>query len=245
MSKPCYYCGTEVTRSKNKKEHIPPQMMFRAFKFTGVTVPSCKACNESKSSQDQAIISGFMQSLDEMLKNGVRFTPNIRKAIQHNSTETFKTTKNTVERRELVKGLPRLAFIKYPTLNWIRQMTAGWVYDGVDGFDASIEWETTEVHSHSWYPPEFEGLNNIEIAEQAQMLGQITVDRWERGIRWENGWSPYPGDIYRFFVSFDDATTLGFKHSFYDSFIWYVRFECSTHTRENIRNKVPKTFFVR
>ena len=78
----CYNCGKELTRSTNKREHIPAQCLFygysEEYKINRITVPCCLICNEEFSKIDQeirdmiGIAKDEMTSEDNVTKKAVR-----------------------------------------------------------------------------------------------------------------------------------------------------------------------------
>jgi DNA polymerase III alpha subunit (gram-positive type) len=72
--KKCYFCGKVVTGD----EHALPRMMFREFDCDSITVPSCDVCNNEKSGRDQAIVHGFLKSLNGYKKS---LSGNVQKAF--------------------------------------------------------------------------------------------------------------------------------------------------------------------
>ncbi len=85
-NKVCYFCGNSAT----SREHAPPKLMFRKFDCDSITVPWCDDHNSSKSGEDQAIVSAFVQSLDNLFKQGTRLISNVVKAIRVTSSLTNK-----------------------------------------------------------------------------------------------------------------------------------------------------------
>lgn len=242
----CYFCGTEVRKGKlgNKKvEHVPPKMLFSPFDCSSITVPSCPAHNTARSNQDQAIIAGFMKALGAPT---YQLHPDVSKAIQYESKRsTFEKTKNTAQLKpffknpsKTVSNLPDVAYITFSTDDWIRQVTAGLVYNATQKYDPFIRWEEAVIHSPNWFLGKQEGFEEEVGLEYITEMTQRS-ESWEN-IQWWAGWSahpiPYPEAIYRFYVSF--AKPILFKHVFYNSFTWYVGFECSEGTRKSLGHKV-------
>lgn len=242
----CYYCGIEVRSGKhgNKRtEHVPPKMLFRAFDCSSITVPSCPDHNTSRSNQDQAIIAGFMKALSA---GKYQLTSDVSHAIQCESgSSTFETTKKSAQLTPFFRNppenfgnLPDVTYITFSTDDWIRQVTAGLVYDATKKHDPSIDWEKAVIHSPNWFLGEQRGFEERAglklVADKMEM-----TESWEE-LKWLNGWSahpkPYPSDIYRFYVYF--AKPILFKHVFYSSFTWYVGFECNEGTRKSLGHKV-------
>jgi hypothetical protein len=249
----CYYCGTKLTRGKNgnkSAEHIPPKMLFQGFKCDSITVPSCPIHNLSKSNQDQTLISGLLQTLDA---GNYILHPDVMFAIQHETGKsTFGLTKNKAKTRPFFKNptgdlanLPPVSQIDYPTNDWIKQITAGLVFDATQKYDSAINWDTAVIHSTAWYigdPNGFEEQEGIELIHKAYEIAESWEDK-----NWLDGWSsqpkPYPPTIYRFYVAFgfDKPVSVCFKHVFYNSLTWYIEFQCSEVTRQPLGHKVLQT----
>ncbi len=103
--KACYYCG-EAPRSKSKKEHAPPAMMFAGFKCTSITVPSCDEHNLGKGERDQAVVAAMIGGVYKMLeRHPESITPNIQKALQ-NWEQYLQQAKKNVTLRPFVQNPP-------------------------------------------------------------------------------------------------------------------------------------------
>jgi hypothetical protein len=241
--KTCYYCGDIST----SKEHVPPKMLFRAFDCDSITVPSCPEHNDRKSDEDQAIIAVFMVSLKEG-NNIYDLSSDVRKAIEYERKKsTFPTTKNTAKSTPFFQNvpdgikLPNVGHLKLSTgdvYDWVRQITAGLVYDATKKHDPSVRWDQSVIHSPNWVPADRESLEFQEGLDSLADKAEKT-QYWDE-LEWKNGWSayprPYPSDIYRFYVFF--ANPILFKHVFYNSYTWYVGFECNEGTRKSLGHKV-------
>ncbi len=242
----CYYCGIELKTGKNGNrttEHVPPQMMFQAFECDSITVPSCPEHNSSRSGQDQAFIAGFMKALNS---DNYYLHEDVRKAIEFESKKsTFETTKNIAQPKPFFKNptgnranLSDVTHIKFSPEDWIRQITAGLVYDATQKHDPSINWEQAFTHHANWYPGNGEGF---EEEDGLRLLVDKTqkTQVWEE-LDWLKGWSAYsreyPSNIYRFYVYF--AKPILFKHVFFNSFTSHISFECSEAARKPLGHKV-------
>ncbi|MGB1286103.1 MAG: hypothetical protein ACPG7F_06185 [Aggregatilineales bacterium] len=240
----CYYCGNRGTN----KEHIPPKVLFRAFGSDAMTVWSCDTHNTDRAEQDQAIISGFMKSLDA---GNYHLSPDVSIAINYaKNNGTFQTTKHNARLEPFIlnpqnfpKQLPDVAFVNFPMDDWLKQITAGLTYFATQKFDPDINWDDAIVHS-----PYFLTKDNCKFANHSQnnlfeLFNGIEerTQTWEKEINWLNGWTkgkkPYPSSIYRFYVGFSPKVIL-FKHVFYDSFVGYVAFELTEMTRKSLGNFV-------
>lgn len=241
----CYYCGIPLTGGKKgdkKTEHVPPKMMFRAFPHNSITVPSCPEHNNARSGQDQAIIAGFMKALDA---GNYLLSPDVVKAIQYEKTKsTFETTKHTAQLKPLFRNptgvlskLPKTTYLPFQMENWIRQITAGLVFDATQTFDSSINWQSSIVYSPNWLEGSKDGLSDNEVISQMERN-----PIWEQET-WFDGWAPYPSDIYRFYVAFQKL--ILFKHIFYNSYTWYIVFECGETTAPNVRKKVLEAYLLK
>lgn len=248
----CYYCGVEVRsgkRGNKRKEHVPPKMLFRAFDCSSITVPSCHNHNTIRSDQDLAIVAGFMKTLNE---GNYKLHPDVQTAIHYETKRsTFETTKRTARLTPFISDLsgnfddlPHVAYISFPTHDWIRQIMAGLVYDTTQKHDPSIDWEQSVIYSPTWFAGNQKGL---EVEEAVRLIFERAekTQVWEQ-VDWMDGWSahpkPYPLGIYRFYLHF--AEPVLFKHVFYDNFTWYIGFECSEETKKLLYQKVinSKTF---
>jgi hypothetical protein len=245
----CYFCGTALTAGKQgtkKVEHVPPKMLFKAFDCDSITVPSCPLHNTELSQQDQALIAAFMKALDAGIGR-YTLTPDVHTAIAYEKERsTFDRTKHSARPTPFFRSptgalnsLPNVTASPFETEDWIRQITAGLVFDATHQCDTTIDWQNAVVHAANWYVGNLQGFENADGLEHI-VEKQERTKVWEEELQWQEGWSAspraYPSDIYRFFVAF--AKPIFFKHVFYNAFVWYVGFEASQSTRNAIESKL-------
>jgi hypothetical protein len=240
----CYYCGKQA----DSDEHAPPRQMFKGFSCDSITVPSCKDHNSVKGGADQAIVSAFLIPLYKGRKE-YSLEGEVLKAIR-----VAKPSFEHVKRRaidspllrnppEALKDLPNVAYL-VPDMNiraWVCQLTAALVYDATQVFDPAIVWPEAVIWSPTWLAAE--GPTSLEyeqvIAEGKKCREiQLRLDQFA----WEDGWSayprPYPGTIYAFQVHFEPNCEVIFKHTFYNSYIWYAWFSASSGVVAKLREKL-------
>lgn len=237
----CYFCGAPAT----SKEHVPPKLMFRGFSCDRITVPSCDAHNMGKSGEDQAILSGLLIPLD----NGVRehswkLEADVAKALNVGKS-SFVRAKRKAFSSSILNNPPGklsdVSYMAFDTQAWIRQLTAALVFDGIEGFDPTIDWENAPMWSKEWYPaPNQATFTTEDFIEIAQARQEMKAEA--ESFNWRDGWSatprPYPSDIYRFWLYVDNPSEVAFKHTFYNRYTWYVVFIASSETREELAEKI-------
>lgn len=239
----CYYCDKKACTV----EHLPPKQMFKGFDCDSITVPSCEDHNNSKGGTDQAIVSAFLIPLRNG-KEEYHLDDKILKAIQI-AEPSFERAKRRVKSVPLLrnsspgfKNLPDISYINSSRdlKNWIRQLTAGLVYDALQAFDSKTDWPETHVYSPDYIeskgpvPMEPErAISNLKKNKELQTKSE--------GLPWKRGWSarprPYPSAIYTFQVCIEDELVV-FKHTFYAQFKWYVFFLASQETIAKINSKL-------
>ncbi len=219
-------------------------MMFQAFACDSITVPACPLHNTGRSQQDQSIIAGFLKALDNAK---YILPPDVKKAIDHeNQKSTFGRTKRSVQLKSFfrrprgkLKQLPKVSYIRFSMEDWICQLTAGLVFDAIEIHDPAIRWDEAVLHSPDWFQGPIHGFNEMQVKQLLADKREMTT-AWETLPKWLNGWSarpkPYPADIYRFYIAFEEPVC--FKHVFYNSFTWYIGFECSEATRKLLSERV-------
>lgn len=54
LPKICYWCGIELTKDENKREHVPPLGFFtKGYRNNLIRVPSCEKHNNNFSALDE------------------------------------------------------------------------------------------------------------------------------------------------------------------------------------------------
>jgi hypothetical protein len=140
-----------------------------------------------------------------------------------------------------VKGVPVSLTHLHPEAsfnNWMRQVTAGLVFDALGPGSCAVDWGSAAVASPSYIPS---GSLEIGAEELLQRLEQGQKLRDDASfLEWRIGWSahprPYPRDVYRF----EFARTMGdivFHHWFLDQFDVFVLFEAAPAIQEGICKK--------
>jgi hypothetical protein len=231
--KRCYYCGGIATSG----EHIPPKQMFKAFHCDSLTVPSCDDHNSNKSGRDQAIVSALLLPLHTG-RNRHPLEPEIERAIEL-AHPSFERAKRSAIRTPFLKDppkgledLPDLAHL-VPSVNmaaWIRQLTAGLIYSGIDKASTTIKWSESIVWSPDWFP-----TGSPVPVEHADVVPIIMQNQEKRSaldaLSWQPGWSaqpnPYPEIIYSFQVHVFPDKQVMIRHKFYNRYAWYVQFKAS------------------
>lgn len=242
-NKVCYFCGKSATSS----EHAPPKLMFRKFDCDSITVPSCDDHNSSKSGEDQAIISAFVQSLDNLFKHGTRLSSNVVKGIRvtrSSYTRTKKKVRN-VPFVDSVMGMYRnlapMAYYQGQVEIWIVHLTAALVFDGTGFYNSAIDWSTSRVWSPDWIKGNRDQLLTIDNAKMHFIKNNAFNAEFNK-LTWVNGWSaepkPYPKDIYNFKIHFANSSNIVFCHRFYNSYRWYVGLTLPSETIVALRSRL-------
>lgn len=220
----CYYCQDNAT----SKEHLPPKVLFKEFMCDSLTVPSCALHNTDKSGNDQSIFHGFLMSLS----NGMaQYSLNQKtKDVISKTQPNFKYSKKTITSVEMLPGIQKFAYSTADIPNWMRQLTAGLVYDALQHCDTSIRWDKATVLSLHY----FEGPISTHLNEWSdQVEKKLPIIKSLESKQWQNGWSAtphaYPTDIY-FFEFCITPNTTWFKHIFYKSYEFYVAFSNTPKT---------------
>ena len=244
----CYYCGGAATTD----EHVPPKQMFKKFDCDSITVPSCKEHNCSKGGQDQAIVTALLMPFKNKREidsdNRSYFNKDILKALAA-AKNSFNRTKNRVISKQLVnlesdkiKSLPELGFIKTPISihNWIKNLTAGIVYDGIREFDPLINWNEVYCWSPDYLKGKLEERKSIDEVGK-MLLSNYELKDWFNSFDWIKGWSAYPRKypetIYCFYMCFNEEEIM-LRHYFYSNYNWYAWFKPSKATVEKLKRKI-------
>jgi hypothetical protein len=224
MSKPqrlCYFCGQPATT----REHVPPKILFQGHQSHGIVVPSCSKCNNEKSQSDSTLVIGWLKTV-ELGKDHYIADPevlNVMSAVQPNFGQA----------KRLLTTAKILSQLDYPLVQlsgkinirlWICQITAGLVYKRLGRFEPKINWEEAKSYSPYLFEtspttlmPENEFFKKLSNGSQFRSVAD--------NIPWLRGWlyEAYPEKLYRFDICFkDDLSTVMFRHTFYNVFIWYV-----------------------
>jgi len=242
----CYYCGGLATT----REHAPPKQMFKDFNCDTITVPSCHEHNCSKGGNDQAIVNVLLTSLKNLCESDRKYNIASNKDIQHaikNASSSFERTKNRIINKPFLddmpnnwKHLPNVGFLKRPIKikDWIKNLTAAFIYDGINDYDDSIDWDKIDCWSPEYVDSEFASTSEDKLN---LLFKYDNFTNWIEKKKWFNGWSAYPKkypeSIYCFFflIEQDDFTI---KHRFYNSFNWYATFKISPKFREKLLKKI-------
>jgi len=240
--KPCYYCGNPAVG----KEHVPAKQLFAAFECDSITVPGCATHNTDKTLIDQAFVSALLIPLnngkgrynlsDYVLKALSKAQP----ALEHTKKKVFSAAIIDTSNNPALKSLPLVSYTSLYLFDWMRQVTAGLIYDVIGEYDTSIDWNT----SGSWSPsfidsPTSRTYKAADLYEEFQLRSQFEQEIL-RGLKWFEGWSakprPYPKGIFRFQVHFEHREVL-FRYRFYDQYSWYVAFQPSLQTLRKLWQK--------
>jgi hypothetical protein len=202
-------------------------MLFKNVDCDSITVPSCDDHNGEKSGADQAILSVFALELVE--SGSVNNAP---KDVQSSVAHLKKAFKHVLRSAKAVNMPPEPEFVRRGSSiaattqdhrSWIKCVSAGLIWDATQSFDQRIRWETVI----SWSPnftPLRERPYNLESALRKMRSNALQIDELN-SLPWYAGWSasprPYPHDVYRFEANFD-TSTLGFRHTFFNTYVYYV-----------------------
>jgi hypothetical protein len=239
--RPCYFCGADSV----SEEHAPPEMLFKCInrKDRGwLSAPACRKHNSGKSQSDFAILTSMVRAIKESMKaDGVKkqVSENVINFINRYEAN-FKDTNRTVTLKKFVSDAPPGFDIELPysdaslrTQEWILWMTAVLTWTATGTHSSGSDWS----HSIVW-SPDFcrAGIASHEIVEYFGNIREIR-SRFENLGHYRAGWQPrkpYPPDLFRF-----DVVTLGegvcFRHTFFDTFTWYVLFLTSEATAANLK----------
>ena len=189
--KRCYYCNSLATSG----EHIPPKQMFKAFQCDSITVPSCDEHNSKKSGRDQAIVSALLIPLHAG-RNRYPLEPEIIQAIDA-AIPSFERAKRSAVRTPFLndppmglEDLPELAHLA-PSVkvgDWIRHLTAGLIYSGIETASTTIRWSKSIVWSPDWFPADTPAPVNYDEAVRIIKLNQER-HRALDSLNWQQGWS--------------------------------------------------------
>ncbi len=238
----CYYCGKPPPSSK---EHVPPKTMFIDFECDRITVPSCDEHNTERTQDDAALAAALQMTAYWAYKNvpsSPRLTPNVAKALERAESNFHRTKRSVQDRPFLDEPIPGLnsdlPFIA-PTVKinaWIRQVTAGLVWNITGEYDSLVDWNSVEVICPTFKPGHgpLTRSDAIQWADDSAVLTQ----QLNNAADWYFGWSarkrPYPRDIYCFDVGINHGTsgnpdtTITFRHRFYNgASTWYATVQAS------------------
>lgn len=224
--------------------------MFKGFPCDSITVPSCKAHNSSKAGDDQAIVSAFLIPLCNGM-DSYSWEDDVISAIQTAQSSFERAKRRAVDipllknPPQALKDLPNVAYL-VPSIHirdWIRLLTAGLVYDAVQGFDSTINWPEIIVWSPDWIAAkEPASLDLEQVISMMKKQNEIHLPLEQ--LNWESGWSahpnPYPSVIYAFQVYFESNQKIIFRHRFYNRFTWYACFSAAQETIAKLEGKLAK-----
>lgn len=233
----CYYCGSPAT----SREHIPPRLLFNCTDCDSITVPSCDSHNTEKCGSDQAIANAMASALLPVVRRPeYQSSSPARCAVEHLAEELHRTSRLITQVTPIEDGSVSLTYLHAEASfnNWVRQMTAGLVFDAVGPASSSLDWGTAAVFSPSRIPSR---TPEIEADELLQQLLRRQEMRDSVGVReWRMGWSahprPYPRDLYRFEFARAESGIV-FRHWFFNQFDVFVFFEAATAIHEGICRK--------
>lgn len=235
----CYYCGEPACTD----EHVPPQTMFDST-CDSITVPSCEKHNTVKGASDQAVLNGFLLTLNGA-STRYHFKQEVLNAAEKKQP-SFKRTKYKTFSARLLENQEDLPAIGYVTSEvdvkkWMRHLTAALVWDGIGYFEYKINWSKTDV----WSPHFIESSDGkpFKIRELAPIfLKKLWIQSELENLHWENGWSahprPYPSDIFSFQICFLPYCRIMFRYRLYVSYVWYATFIASKKAKAILALKV-------
>jgi hypothetical protein len=243
----CYFCGERATTS----EHAPPKQMFRAVDCDSITVPSCDKHNNSKSGHDQAIVAAFLTPLRTDLYTGKidpTVEPILARAIRV-AEKSFQRTKRTAIPFKLVDLSPSEVYqpdIAYLTnkvniREWVKQLTAAILFDGINRYNPSIDWSNTLEWSPSWFDAEGPEPRDIDFLAKRFKANENLLTE-VGNLHWIPGWSstpkPYPREIYFFDFSFPHPGSVALHHRFYQRYSWYFIVFVDDLTMNGLKRKL-------
>jgi len=224
--------------------------MFKGFSCDSITVPSCEDHNSSKGGQDQAIVSAFLIPLCDR-KDDYSVENEILIAIQIAQPSFVRTKRKALSVPLLkdpplaLKGLPNVAYV-VPSIDahaWIRQITAGLVYDGIKQFDSTINWSEACVWSPDYMATKRPESVDLEPATAVMKKKTQKQEQLER-LNWIRGWSAcprsYPNNIYSFQLFFGLDREIMFRHRFYNHYTWYAGFLAAHETVAMLKERLSK-----
>jgi hypothetical protein len=244
----CYYCGSLATSG----EHVPPKQMFKPFECDSITVPSCDEHNSKKGGRDQAIVSALLIPL-QTGRDRYPLEPQVEKAIEA-ALSSFERAKHSAIQTAFLKDppsgledLPDLAHLA-PSVNmtaWIRQLTAGIIYSGIQEEGFPIKWSKSMVWSPDWVP-----VDSPDPLEYADAVNKLKLNQERRAgldsLNWELGWSAYPRSypdtIYSFQLHTSQDRQVMVRHKFYNRYTWYVHFKASSKIIRKLREKLSEVY---
>ncbi|NUM82288.1 hypothetical protein HUU42_15950 [bacterium] len=236
-NKTCYFCSQKSTST----EHAPPSLFFKGFVYSSITVPSCDIHNSKKSGADQAIVSGLLQSLEPYLEAK---SQDVNDAFER-ARGSFIYTKHSAIRSPVFMNapkhinLPDLAYIT-PKANikmWVKQLTAALIYWVTKHSDPFIDWTSARSWSPHFSPaPASSKVDFFNFI--ANPLRELAHSN--NKFSWSNGWMNkpygYPKTIYYFHFRVANDR-IYFRHTFYDTYQWFVSFKASRKTVEVLTAK--------
>jgi hypothetical protein len=241
--KPCYYCGKPAT----SKEHVPPKQIFAAFECDSITVPSCHEHNLSKGALDQAVVSALLLPLSNgkgrynLGPEVIRALGKAQPAFERTKKRVFSAALVDISKTPVMKSLPFVSYTTESMFGWMRQVTAGLVYDAIRAFDHRIDWDNTGSWSPSFVSSlpgtKYDGTNLYNEFRERSVWERDTLG----SLDWFEGWSakprPYPKSIFRFQVHFEHREIL-FRFRLYSQYSWYVAFQPSVKTQRMLWQRV-------
>ena len=128
--------------------------MFKGFKCDSITVPACSEHNCAKGGQDQAIIAVLLTSIknysEKSTKHRLQLGRDVNIAIRKTK---FLVSLYLDDMPEKLKAVTDLGFIKSQMniKNWIKNLTAAIIYDGVKYYESGIDWDKTDAWQSGLY----------------------------------------------------------------------------------------------
>lgn len=212
--------------------------MFKGFSTDSITVPACNKHNNLKSISDQDVVAAFLLPF-YVEKSHVE--PEVKRAISE-AYPSFERAKKRVFAMSPIAGyphLPKLSYLSGDMEFWVKQLTAGLVWNATHKFDETIDWNNAILYSPHWIPSSPTPMPPevfIELISNHKEFN-VAVD----SLDWKNGWSaqprPYPQNIFRFQLYFE-MNTVNFRHIFYNRYEWHISVSPSEDTLIKLKKKV-------
>jgi hypothetical protein len=179
--------------------------------------------------------------------------PQVEKAIEA-ALSSFERAKHSAIQTAFLKDppsgledLPDLAHLA-PSVNmtaWIRQLTAGIIYSGIQEEGFPIKWSKSMVWSPDWVP-----VDSPAPLEYADAVNKLKLNQERRAgldsLNWELGWSAYPRSypdtIYSFQLHTSQDRQVMVRHKFYNRYTWYVHFKASSKIIRKLREKLSEVY---
>ena len=253
--KPCYFCGAP----SSGREHAPPAMMFRDLDCKDpIVVPSCDEHNTAKGESDRAIVLALLKTWEQQVTFHScatdLMTENIAKAMKI-AQDHFPESRKLVTLHPVLEDPPDGWDNSWPRLapeakigEWIRQLTAAVAWSATGDFDPLTKWHEANLYSRHFYstlgPEDQWGTEDFLQHNRRWDIEEAKYGQYYWYPGWNNQADEYPQDIYRFRITFlpahsqREGMNVVFRHTFYNSLVWYVWVAASERARRGLVNMI-------